>query len=431
MSQTAPRIEQFDDVPVRGGIDHGLALLREGYGFSERRRREGTGPTPSERAVELRVLGQRAVFIGGPEAVRFFYDGTVFRRRDAMPRPLANTLFGKGAIHTHDGPAHRKRKAMFLDLLGPEGTRDVRERADHLWAVAADRWRTDGGAVLFDEAVRVIGVAVAGWAGLPLTPQDASRRIRDLERIVDGFGGVGPRHVQARLARKRSERWVRQVVREVRSGARTPSPGSAVAVVSAFREVDGNLLDERTAAVELLNMVRPAIAVAWFVAFSGLALHEHPEWRERLAGQDGERLEADLEAFAHEVRRLYPFAPLIAARATRDVTWRGHHLPEGRLVLLDLHGTDHDPQLWPDPDRFDPERFAAGSPDPYTFVPQGGADPASGHRCAGERMTVELLKSAVRALTRISYELPEQDLSFPLSRIPTRPRSGVVLTGVT
>jgi fatty-acid peroxygenase len=200
--------------------------------------------------------------------------------------------------------------------------------------------------------------------------------------------------------------------------------------VSAFREVDGNLLDERTAAVELLNMVRPAIAVAWFVAFSGLALHEHPEWRERLAGQDGERLEADLEAFAHEVRRLYPFAPLIGARATRDVTWRGHHLPEGRLVLLDLHGTDHDPQLWPDPDRFDPERFAAGSPDPYTFVPQGGADPASGHRCAGERMTVELLKSAVRALTRISYELPEQDLSFPLSRIPTRPRSGLVLTGV-
>ena len=35
--------------------------------------------------------------------------------------------------------------------------------------------------------------------------------------------------------------------------------------------------------------------------------------------------------------------------------------------------------------------------------------------------------SALRALTRISSTLPEQDLSFPLSRIPTRPRSGVVL----
>src|SRR4051794_25197686 len=67
------------------------------------------------------------------------------------------------------------------------------------------------------------------------------------------------------------------------------------------------------------------------------------------------------------------------------------------------HGTDHDPQLWPEPDRFDPDRFAGRTPDPYSFVPQGGADPATGHRCAGERVTVELLKSALRALTKVSY----------------------------
>lgn len=427
MSSTTPRTDPIDDVPVHRGIDQSLALLREGYRFTERRRREGAGPAPADRAVELRLLGQPAVLVGGPEAVRFFYDGTLFRRRDAVPRPLATTLFGKGAVHTLDGPAHRKRKAMFLDLLGPEGAREIGEAADRLWAAAVERWRTSERVVLFDEAVRVIGVAVATWAGLPLTEHDAPRRIWDLERIVDGFGGLGPRHVRARRARRRSEQWVAQAVREVRAGRRTPRPGSALAVVSAFRDVDGGLLDERTAAVELLNIVRPAVAVAWFVAFSGLALHEHPEWRARLAAGSGAALEADLEAFAHEVRRVYPFAPLIGARTTREITWRGHHLPEGRLVLLDLHGTDHDPQLWPEPERFDPGRFVGRSPDPFAFVPQGGADPATGHRCAGERVTVALLTSALRALTAISYDVPEQDLSFPLSRIPTRPRSGVVL----
>jgi fatty-acid peroxygenase len=281
----------------------------------------------------------------------------------------------------------------------------------------------------------VIGVAVCTWAGLPLTPANARRRVQDLATIVDGFGGVGPRHVRARLARLRSERWVEDAVRDVRAGVLTPPDGSALAVVAAHRGPDGELLDEHTAAVELLNVVRPTVAVSWFVAFAALALHENPQWRDRLAahhrpGADPAAADGDLEAFVQEVRRVYPFAPVIGARARRTFTWRGHTFPEGRLVLLDLYGTNHAPELWPEPGSFDPTRFLGREPDPYSFVPQGGGDPASGHRCAGERVTVELLKGAVRVLTGLRYAVPEQDLTYPLSRIPTRPRSGVVLTRV-
>jgi fatty-acid peroxygenase len=370
------------------------------------------------------------VLIGGRDAVRFFYDQTLFRRRDAVPRPLADTLFGKGAVHVHDGEGHLHRKAMFMRLLSTEHARRIGAVTDDLWRAAVDRWQTAESVVVFDEAVRVIGVGICRWAGLPLAPEDASRRVRDLERIVDGFGSVGAPHLEARLARRRSEHWVKAVVAEVRAGRRTPPPGSALDVVSSWRDLDGSPLDDRTAAVELLNIVRPSVATAWFVAFSALALHENPQWKDRLARGSGDDLDRDLEAFAHEVRRLYPFAPVVGARAARDVTWRGHLLPEGRLVLLDLHGMNHDPHVWRDPDRFDPDRFAGRSPDAYTYVPQGGADPHTGHRCAGERVTVELLKSALRALTGVSYDVPEQDLQYPLSRIPTRPRSGFVIENV-
>jgi fatty-acid peroxygenase len=431
MSQTTPRPDLLDDVPTRARIDRTLALRRQGYRFVDRRRREGDGPTPSDRAVEIRFLGERTVLLGGREAVTFFYDQTLFRRRDAYPRPFANTLFGKGAIHRHDGEAHLHRKAMFLRLLSPEHAVRIGAITDELWRAAVDRWERSGGpVVLFDEAVRVIGVGICRWAGLPLTPEDAARRVWDLERIVDGFGSVGAPHMKARIARKRSERWVRGVVADVRAGRLTPTPGSALDAVTSFRDLDGQLLDDRTAAVELLNIVRPSVATAWFVAFSGLALYENPRWVPRLAQASGQELDRDLEAFVHEVRRVYPFAPFVGARAARDITWRGHTVPEGRLVLLDLHGMNHDPLLWPDPHRFDPERFVGRQPDAFAYVPQGGADPHTGHRCAGERVTVELLKSALRALTRITYEVPEQDLSFPLSRMPTRPRSGVVLENI-
>jgi hypothetical protein len=48
---------------------------------------------------------------------------------------------------------------------------------------------------------------------------------------------------------------------------------------------------------------------------------------------------------------------MLGARIDRSFTWRGHRFPEGRLLLLDVHGTNHDPTVWRDPDAFDPTRF--------------------------------------------------------------------------
>jgi len=67
------------------------------------------------------------------------------------PGPLARTLFGKGAVHTHDGEAHRHRKAMFLSLLDPAAAREIAAVADRLWQAAVDRWRDGGRVVVFDE----------------------------------------------------------------------------------------------------------------------------------------------------------------------------------------------------------------------------------------------------------------------------------------
>ncbi len=60
-------------------------------------------------------------------------------------------------------------------------------------------------------------------------------------------------------------------------------------------------------------------------------------------------------------------------------------------------------------------------------MPQGGGDVSTGHRCPGEGVTLTMLAVAVRALAGLARSFPPQDLRFDLSRIPTRPRSGVVL----
>jgi fatty-acid peroxygenase len=133
-----------------------------------------------------------------------------------------------------------------------------------------------------------------------------------------------------------------------------------------------------------------------------------------------------------EVRRYYPFAPFIGAVTRKHFEWKGYRFPKGRLVVLDLYGTNHDPRSWQDPDRFWPDRFRDWNGSPFNFVPQGGGDFFAGHRCAGEWITIQQLKIATEFLVNeIDYRVvPGQDLNFSMIRIPTLPKSGFILDRV-
>lgn len=178
---------------------------------------------------------------------------------------------------------------------------------------------------------------------------------------------------------------------------------------------------------DVLHILRPTVAVDRFITFAALALHQHPQWRDRL--RDGE--DRDAEMFVQEVRRFYPFFPAVAARVRSAFDWQDVHFPAGRRVLLDLYGTNHHPHHWEDPDVFRPERFATWDGGAYDFIPQGGGDHRSGHRCAGEWVTIAVMKTALTMLTReMRYHVPAQDLRISLRRMPTLPASGLLISTV-
>src|SRR3546814_9974873 len=66
------------------------------------------------------------------------------------------------------------------------------------------------------------------------------------------------------------------------------------------------MLSPRVAAVELLNILRPTVAVSVFITFTAHALHQLPACRQNLQADDGY-----LECFVQEVRRFYPFFPAV------------------------------------------------------------------------------------------------------------------------
>ncbi|SNS89951.1 fatty-acid peroxygenase [Geodermatophilus pulveris] len=400
-------------------LENSLLLIAKGYGWLPDARRARGRRTVAARLGGLPVLG-----IEGPAAARFLYDEDHVRRAHAVPEPVQGTLFGKGAVHTLDGAAHRARKALFVGLLmDDDRVAALVDRVTAAWDTAVPGWVQRGEVVLFDEAAEVLTRAVCGWAGVPVADGDAPSLARDLTAMVDGFATAGPRHWRARRARGRREAQLVGLVQGVRDGTVAAPPGSVLDTVARHRDAGGELLDPHTAAVEVLNVLRPTVAVCWFVAFSGHALARWPQHRPRLASGDA----AFAEAWAHETRRFYPFAPFIGGRAPRAVEWDGERVPAGTMVLLDLYGQDHDPDLWGDPYAFRPERFLDREIGPFELVPQGGGDPSTGHRCPGEQVTIAVLSALAVRLARLRADLPEQDLSISLRRIPARPASGVRL----
>ncbi|KMO93415.1 cytochrome P450 [Streptomyces roseus] len=404
--------------------DSTLPLLAAGYAWLPDRMRATDG-----EPVRTRLLGRPVIALRGPEAIGFFYDERHVKRTAALPGPVLDTLFGRGAVHTLDGDAHRVRKAMFLALLKDgAGVSALAEHVAQQWAKASTEWQDGRDVVLFDEAAVILARAVCAWVGVERSDEAYRRVAEDCVAMVDGFATPGPRHWRARAARKRQEEALVAEICTIREGGELVSDsGTALEVVAWHRDADGRLLDPHTAAVELLNIIRPTVAIAWFAAFAAHALHRWPAHREPLRKDTGSRY---ARAFAHEVRRFYPFAPFVGGLAVSDLTWRGENIAKDTLVLLDLYGHDHDPGLWDSPYRFDPQRFTDREPGADELIPQGGGDPARGHRCPGEDITVAVLSTLVTQLADLDFEVPDQDLTIPLSRVPTRPRSGFVFRAV-
>ncbi len=412
----------MSNIPKEATLEATVSLLQEGFPFMQNRVKRFHSDV-----FETRLMLEKVICIHGTEAVQLFYDNDKFIRTGAVPMRVQKTLLGKHGVQTMDDEDHRHRKAMFMSLMSRESIQNLLNHMDRFWRAYLDKWEKVDSTVLFEDAQEILCLTACAWAGVPLEPTQVRKRARDFTALVDAFGAVGPRHWRGRRARKRLEAWIMHIIKQVRVGNLKTTEGTALHTIAWHKGLDGKLLDLHMAAVELINLLRPIVAISWYITFSALALHEHPQYLEKLRQDDGKIA----EYFVQEVRRFYPFAPFLGARVREDFDWKGYHFKKLTLVMLDVYGTLHDPRVWENPNEFIPERFQDWKGSPFDFIPQGGGDYMMGHRCAGEWITIEVTKRALSYLTRnMTYDVPQQDLSFSLVRMPTYPKSGFVIRNV-
>ncbi|KAK7870822.1 hypothetical protein R5R35_014411 [Gryllus longicercus] len=112
-----------------------------------------------------------------------------------------------------------------------------------------------------------------------------------------------------------------------------------------------------------------------------------------------------LEMVIKEVLRLNPPVPVILRDITEDekLPSTGHVMPNGTVMIISPWAAHRNPEVFPDPEKFDPERFSAGETarrHPYAFLPFS----VGPRNCIGQRFAM-LEKKSVLAKVIWNFEM--------------------------
>jgi cytochrome P450 len=427
-----------------------LPFLKNGFGFvAARTARHGP-------IFKTRILGRETAVLAGPDASGRFIDSEV-QRAGAMP-PHVQELFGGSSLPLLDGDPHLSRKTFILQAFTRDALAAYLPVIDRMVGEALGRWAEQDEIAWIPELKRLaLEVICAAVMGIPPGPRTEALR-RDYQLVLRAFSALpipvpGTAFSRGRAAMARIMAIFEEAVREHQAEPRDDGLSRILAATDGGGPGSGQGVERPPAPGRQIGMEECKtelhhLIIAGLIVFAELGamvqqLTSHPEVRARLQaeveglpnGDAGLRLEAlagapYLMQVVMEVKRLCPVLPVVFGKARESFEFKGHVVPAGWMVLWGLHASLLSAEVYSDPERFDPERFAAGRAEhrrhPFAFVPQG-AGPAHGHRCPGiDLATCMMQVFTVRLLRGYSWELlAGQDLDFDWSVIPPEPKDGL------
>jgi cytochrome P450 len=194
---------------------------------------------------------------------------------------------------------------------------------------------------------------------------------------------------------RRKTEVVRELMKVVaaRRAANDPSRTDILSLLLSARDEEGKPLTDDELRDELLTMLlagheTTATALSWTFA----CILQHPEVEERLRTGEPEWLDAVIK----EALRLRPILPDVVRKLKAPMTVAGYEIPEGANLMPTIYLAHRNPEKFPEPERFKPERFLGAKVDPYAWLPFGGGI----RRCIGMAFALYEMKIVVAEIIR-------------------------------
>jgi cytochrome P450 len=387
-----------------------------------------------------RAFGRRTVQVTGPDAT-----AVVFHNRD---RAFANGPgwsfligpFFHGGLMLLDFDEHHRHRRIMQQAFTTERLKGYLAPMNEALAAGLDRWATST-AFGFYPAIKqlTLDVATRTFMGAELGPE-ANRLNRAFTDCVRGGTAVlrfpvpGLRWSRGLSGRRKLENYLRPQIPAKRAGS---GADLFSALCHARAEEDGaSFTDDEIVDHMIFLLMAAHDTTTITMTTMAYYLAKHRDWQQRcraeslalakprLAFDDIEKL-ASLDQVMRECMRLVTAVPGLSRYAVKDTEILGYRVPKGSYLSINMQGTHHLEEYWPEPDKFDPERFGPdGNVARNAWIPFGNGV----HKCIGLHFGGMQVKAAMhQLLLGHRWSVPaDYELRVDWSSLP-RPKDGLPL----
>jgi len=320
-------------------------------------------------------------------------------------------LIGRNSVILLDEAPHLEQRRLMLPAFHGEKMQRLTATMTELTERELDSWPRDVPVTLHPRLQRLtLEIILRAVFGL-----EEGQRLNELRDSLTGVLSFSESPLSVLPALRRLTGWmpsVRQfdaltrranelmfaLVQERRAAEQAGEPlgDDVLAMLLQARHEDGSPMSADELRDELMTALvagheTTASQLAW--GFERLA--REPAVVARLSAEvdagDGDDY---LNATINEILRHRPVLPNAEPRLTkRPITIGGFEYPAGVSLLASAFLVHHDPEIYPEPGAFRPERFVGNSPGTYTWIPFGGGR----RRCLGASFALQEMKIVLRA----------------------------------
>ncbi|MBK8480985.1 MAG: cytochrome P450 [Proteobacteria bacterium] len=361
----------------------------------------------------LSLAGRTATVLIGPEANEVFFTAPESQLSPREVYRMTVPIFGRGIAYDAEPEVMREQLGFLMPALREEKLHGYAEQmaAETLEHLAT--WAEEGVVDLVDACTEVTTAissrCLLGREFREHLSAEISTLYREMERALSPLAFFAP-YLPIPLFRRRDQARARMVelieriIAERR--ARRAEEDDFLQALMTARYQDGRALTEDEISGLLLTVLfaghRTSAALA---AWTGVLLLQHAHHlpallEEQLAvhGDDGaisfaslQRLPL-LEQVVLEAGRLRPPLVLLMRNVLQDIAYKQYLVPAGQLLVVSPAVSHRDPMTFTDPERFDPERFAAPRQEdqrPFSLITWGGGR----HACLGKHFALMQVKA--------------------------------------
>lgn len=367
------------------------------------------------------------VIVCRPSTVRSVFRGDPDLFRGGEANSALGIMLGEGSVLLQDGARHRRERKLLLPPFNGDRMRSYATVMQRQTERVVETWR-HGEPLSLLPSMQRITLEVILRSVFGMDDGDELGTLRDaLATMVEGPTSaigmlpmmpifqrdLGPLWPWAEFQRRmtQADQLIhRQIERARRRAARGETDRSDILSL-LVRAVDdeGHTMSNRELRDELMTLLvagheTTATSLAWAfeqILWNPAAHRRVVQELDHVVGTGELKAEhlpelSYLDAAIKETLRLRPIIGMLGRTLAAPTTLQGHQLDAGNMVVPCVYLAHRNADVYPQPERFEPERFIAKKADPYAWFPFGGG----ARRCIGMAFALYEMKVVLATILR-------------------------------